>query len=81
MPIMVGINQAIKGLGVPTKYIPFINMALGLAIGIFYFNEDIKLGILNGLYLALGASGLFSSTKYIHGTYIKKDENKLKPRP
>jgi len=30
IPIIVGISEAIKAIGVPPKYIPFIAMALGV---------------------------------------------------
>lgn len=74
MPIMVGINQAIKGLGVKTKYIPFINLVIGIAIGIFFFSDDIKKGIVYGLYLAFGSSGIFSNTKHLKEEYNKGKE-------
>lgn len=76
MPIMIGINEAIKSFGVKTKYIPFINLLIGLAIGIFFFSEDIKKGAVYGLYLAFGSSGLFSSTKHVTKEYRKNKAKK-----
>ena len=47
-----------------TKFIPLINLALGIAGGIVY-SSTIKEGIYNGILAGLSASGLYSSAKNI----------------
>ena len=47
-----------------TKFIPLINLALGIAGGILY-STNIKEGIYNGILAGLSASGLYSSAKNI----------------
>ncbi len=46
------------------KFIPLINLTLGIAGGILY-SDNLKEGILNGIILGLSASGLYSTAKNI----------------
>lgn len=65
--LIIGLAEAIKRAGCPTRFIPIIDIAIGLigAVGIFYFGykyslvETIVIGLLSGL----SASGLFSGVK------------------
>ena len=47
-----------------TKFIPLINLTIGIAGGILYSDNLID-GILNGIMLGLSASGLYSTAKNI----------------
>ncbi len=64
IPIIIGLVEILKGIGLPKKLMPFISVILGLAAGIFYvYPLDLKGGIIVGLMLGLSASGLYSGAK------------------
>lgn len=61
--LIIGIAELIKRLGFNPKFIPIINLALGLVAGIGLNTEDIGKGIFVGLAVGLSASGLYSGVK------------------
>jgi hypothetical protein len=61
--LIIGIAELIKKLGFNPKFIPIINLALGLVAGIGLNTEDIVKGIFVGLAVGLSASGLYSGVK------------------
>lgn len=64
IPLIVGLVELVKGLGLPKRFLPVISLLLGIAAGVFYlYPDDIKGGILVGIMLGLSASGLYSGTK------------------
>ncbi|KXH81804.1 hypothetical protein [Sporosarcina sp. HYO08] len=64
IPLILGIVEMFKRAGINAKWLPFISLALGIAIGIVYVaNGDWKQGLLVGAMLGLSASGLYSGTK------------------
>lgn len=64
IPLIVGVIEILKQLGLPTKFSGTAATALGIVIGIIYVAPgDIAKGILVGLSLGLAASGLYSTTK------------------
>ena len=66
IPLVIGLSEVIKRLGFNVKYIPLINLFFGLAAGILLINpNDIKAGIIQGLFIGLSASGLYSGVKNI----------------
>lgn len=69
--IIIALAEVIKRLGCPTKYIPLVDLALGLIIGIFVHGIGANMGIINGvmigLALGLSACGLFSGAKNVFG--------------
>ena len=64
--IIIGASQMAKGLGVKCKYIPLLNLALGLILSAFImgFNSE---SLLQGLIVGLSASGLYDQTKIMKG--------------
>lgn len=65
IPLILGLVEIFKGLGVQKKFLPLISLALGLLAGIFYvYPNELKSGIIFGLMLGLSASGLYSGTKH-----------------
>ena len=65
--LIMAIAELVKRLGLKKKYIPLVDMALGLLSGIFvftvYFGHQPIEGVVVGLALGLSACGLFSGIK------------------
>ncbi|MBG9511865.1 holin [Bacillus thuringiensis] len=66
--IVVGLSQIIKTIGLQTKYVPLLNVTLGIVLGVLFLDGDIKTNVFQGIIIGLSASGLFDHTKI-----IKKD--------
>ncbi|HHK5534020.1 TPA: holin [Bacillus mobilis] len=66
--IVVGLSQIAKTIGLQTKYIPLLNLTLGIVLGVLFLGGDIKTSVFQGIIIGLSASGLFDHTKI-----IKKD--------
>lgn len=61
--VIVGVSQLVKQY-VATKYIPLINLVLGVIAGVVYLGTgDIRTDILYGVAIGLSASGLFDLSK------------------
>ncbi|MES1919148.1 hypothetical protein MHBO_001012 [Bonamia ostreae] len=64
--LIVGLGEMFKKIGFPPKYLPLVDLGLGLVAGTLLIQpNDIKSGIVQGLYIGLSASGLFSGAKHI----------------
>ena len=64
VPLLIGILEVFKKLGLSKKYIPVISLFPGIGIGIALFADgDIKTGIIQGIYIGLSAVGLYSGAK------------------
>jgi len=64
IPLIIGLAEVIKKIGLNSKFIPLVNLILGLIAGIIFLNPgDIKAGIIQGLFIGLSASGLYSGVK------------------
>lgn len=65
--LIIGIAELIKRAGMNSKYVPLVDVALGLVSGICVYGLAMGYGILNGvmlgLALGLSACGLFSGVK------------------
>ncbi|PER21903.1 holin [Bacillus thuringiensis] len=66
--IVVGLSQIVKTIGLQTKYIPLLNLTLGILLGVLFLDGDIKTNVFQGIIIGLSASGLFDHTKI-----MKKD--------
>ncbi|GMR66498.1 holin [Bacillus basilensis] len=66
--IVVGLSQIVKTVGLQTKYIPLLNLTLGIVLGVLFLDGDIKTNVFQGIIIGLSASGLFDHTKI-----MKKD--------
>ena len=69
--LIVGLAEMVKGCGVKKRWIPLIDLALGVASGIFvyhfYFQNGIIESVVLGVALGLSACGLFSGIKNVIG--------------
>ena len=65
--LIIGLAELIKRAGCPTRYIPVIDLALGILSGITIYGYTMGYGIINGILvgiaLGLSACGLFSGLK------------------
>ena len=65
--LVIGIAEVFKKTGCPVKYIPLIDLVLGLASGIFVCGIELGYGFLKGvtagLAIGLRGCGLFSGIK------------------
>ncbi|MBQ2581312.1 MAG: hypothetical protein II574_06760, partial [Ruminococcus sp.] len=65
--LVIGLAELCKKIGCPTKYIPLIDLGLGLMGGLAVFGFELGYGALKGvmigLAMGLSACGLFSGAK------------------
>jgi len=61
--LILGISSVLIQLGFNKKFIPLVNLILGLVSGIALNPTDIKQGIFVGLAVGLSVSGLYSGIK------------------
>ena len=67
--IIIGIAEVMKRVGFPKKYIPVVDLVLGIVLGIIVDGLMMEYGIATGFFvgiaLGLSACGLFSAGKNI----------------
>ena len=64
VPLLIGILEVLKKIGLREKYVPVFSVILGIGIGISLFADgDIKTGVIKGIFIGLSAVGLYSGTK------------------
>lgn len=64
IPLIIGVTELVKKLGLPNKFAALLSAVLGVLIGLVYVApENPPEGILVGLSMGLAASGLYSGTK------------------
>jgi len=64
VPLIMGVVELLKRLGLPAKFAALASAILGIIVGLVYVSPgDVAKGILVGLSLGLAASGLYSGTK------------------
>ncbi|MED0970082.1 holin [Bacillus paramycoides] len=66
--VVVGLSQITKTIGLQTKYVPLLNLTLGIVLGVLFLDGGIKTNVFQGIIIGLSASGLFDHTKI-----MKKD--------
>lgn len=69
--ILVGLAEVIKNMGVPNRFVPLVDLVLGVSMGIYTYGYTLGYGVakgaLIGMSLGLEACGLFSGVKNILG--------------
>ena len=77
--LIVGLAEVIKRIGLPSKWIPLIDVALGAILGAFVdgllLGMGVPQGIIVGIILGLSACGLFSGVKSITGGYDEPSDD------
>ena len=69
--LIIGIAELIKKVGCPSRWIPLVDLGLGLLSGVLVYGVALGYGILNGVIVGiavgLSACGLFSGIKNVLG--------------
>lgn len=66
IPILTGISELAKRVGLPAKWTPLFSVMLGVVFGVLYVSpNDFMSGIVNGLVIGLSSVGLYSGPKNI----------------
>jgi hypothetical protein len=80
VPIVIGLVQVFRGFGVPTQFLPLTSIFLGILLGVIYVApDDWKKGILVGIWVGLGATGMHSGIKNtVNGTFKNGKNGKKK---
>ncbi|ADD02629.1 hypothetical protein TthWC1_1571 [Thermoanaerobacter thermohydrosulfuricus WC1] len=66
IPIIIGITELAKQVGLPKKYAGFFSVVVGIIGGIaisFFGDSEVAKNIVSGLVAGLTAVGLWSGTK------------------
>ncbi|MGE6958801.1 holin, partial [Bacillus thuringiensis] len=53
--IIVGLSQIGKTIGLQTKYVPLLNLTLGIVLGVLFLGGDIKTNVFQGIIIGLSA--------------------------
>lgn len=79
--LIIGVAEIIKRMGFNRKYIPLIDLGLGLVSGICVFGlmlgYDIAHGAVIGVALGLSACGLFSGIKNVGESKEKLTDDEI----
>jgi hypothetical protein len=59
IPVIVFFEEIFKKLGLPNRYIPVVNLILGVSTGIIFNLDDIVKSITIGIVLGLSAGGFY----------------------
>jgi hypothetical protein len=63
--VLVGVSQVIKGLGLKAKFIPVVNLVLGIGAGFLLKDMSVAEQIVTGAIIGLSASGLYDQKKIV----------------
>ena len=75
--VIIGMSEMIKRISGNriTKFIPLINLALGIVGALFYSGLDVRMGVFEGIIVGLTASGLYSGAKNVKQGITKNGED------
>ena len=65
LAVIMGVAEACKAVGFPPKWVPLLNLVLGLAAMLVFGAADMRENAFMGLVLGLMAGGLYSGVKSI----------------
>ncbi|NLI90211.1 MAG: hypothetical protein GX366_07385 [Epulopiscium sp.] len=63
VPLVMGVVQVAKTLGLSNRFAPLLSVFLGVIIGVATSPNDLLKGIIVGIAVGLSAVGLYSGTK------------------
>ena len=62
VPVIIALTQMIKQMGFPNRYLPVVNLVLGVVAAVILFHVSV-LSITTGIVYGLTAAGLYRSIK------------------
>ena len=65
--VVLGLTEAAKRSGLPSKWAPLVSVALGVAYSVAFGTDDRATRVVGGIIIGLSASGLWSGTKAVVG--------------
>lgn len=69
--LIIGLAEIAKKVGLPKRWIPLLDLGLGIIIGVIVYGIALNYGIVNGILVGiafgLSACGLFSGIKNVVG--------------
>ena len=66
--LVIGLAEVAKRIGMPTRWIPLVDLVLGVASGVVvYYKYGTVNSIIIGIAIGLSACGLFSGIKNVAG--------------
>ena len=80
IPIVVGLTQLVKDLGVPRKWVPVLSLAIGVAAALALSGLSVA-SVVQGIVYGLSASGLYSSSKAVVQEISKEKSAESAPGP
>lgn len=64
VPVIMGMTELLKRVGIPKKYTPLFAILLGVLCGFYYLSpDDPKKAVFLGIVIGLSSIGLYSGTK------------------
>lgn len=67
LPIIIGLTELAKRLGLPARFAPLISLALGIGLATLAAGGFTAVALVGGVFLGLSASGLWSGVKSVGG--------------
>ena len=71
VPLVVGLVEAVKRVGLPSRFAPLVSIGLGI-LGSFLIYQDPVQATINGILSGLSASGLYSGGRALLNSGAKK---------
>lgn len=69
--LIIGLAEIAKKIGMPTRWIPLLDLGLGIISGVIVYGFALGYGVINGVLVGiavgLSACGLFSGIKNVVG--------------
>lgn len=62
VPVVMALSEIFKRSGLPKKFVPAVNLVLGLIFAIAYVDQSIKIAVFNGIIIGLASSGVYDIT-------------------
>lgn len=64
VPVIMGLVELLKRVGIPKKYVPVFAILLGILCGLYYLApDDPRKAVFLGIVMGLSSIGLYSGTK------------------
>lgn len=75
--LVIGLAEVFKRTGFPKRFIPILDLTLGILSGVFvygvFLNQGIFAGVILGIGIGLSACGTFSGIKNLFGEHEPPD--------